>query len=126
VFEKSLAEVLHGAGGEGANENETDEGRNRSGPAAWLWSEEGLDPTWDVGGHDTESAGGSSGSVSMHEQGGAGQGSSSEGSLGDRCSSVFVGPSLDGPAHCSGGGSEQRVDGGGEVGGEDPPGMAVP
>jgi hypothetical protein len=121
VVEESLAEVLHGAGSEGANKNETDEGCHRCGPATGRWSEEGLDSTGDVGGHDAAGSGGSGGSVSMHEQGGAGQGPGGLGAFGDQCGGVFVGPALDAVAHCAGGGHEQGVDGGGEVGGENPP-----
>jgi hypothetical protein len=125
VFEESLAEVLHGTGGEGANKNETDEGCHRCGSAAGRRSEEGLDSGRDVGGHDAEGSGGSGGSVSMHEQGGAGQGSGGEGSFGDRYGGVFVGPALDAMGDGARSGREQGIDGSGEIGGENPPGVAV-
>jgi hypothetical protein len=125
VFEESLAEVLHGTGSEGANKNETDERCHRCGPATWWWFEEGLHSTGDVGGHDAEGSGGPGGSVAVHEQGGAGQGPGGLRPFGDRCGGVFVGPALGAVGHGAGGGHEQGVDDGGEVGGENPPGVAM-
>ena len=122
VFEESLAVVLHGTGGEGADKNEADEGGHRCGPTTGRWSEEGLDSPGDVGGHDAERSGGS---VSMHEQSGASQGPGGLRAFGDQCGGVFVGPALDAEAHRAGGGHEQGVDGGSEVHSENPPRVAM-